>query len=553
MMSDRSETELSMPRPARNARLRRARPRSGPSGTQEGRKPGFSWETEAERAPPRFDAEWLAAWSVPEPAPDLAERVLDHVDTVMTMMPEADATTPIPHGPSSALPDRRGLGLAVTLVAMVAAAALVLALGPWWRGSSGVESPAAVVVGPTADPGSAGGPAGGPSGDPPEADGAPLVVRTIPRDAQVWIDGKPVAGPSPFSVSRLAHGSHRLTVERDGYLPVERMIEGGSAVEIPIELSLREVVLVLSVDPPEATVTLRTHGAHEDERIELGSDGDRTVLRRELGVRYEVEAHAPGYVTRRVPLSWGGRGASRRSSVAVAGPRPGGSASACSRSTLATVVLASKPGSQGSLWQAPGQARVVDRRSVRGMGRIRRLVVYGLVVHGPGYPGPGRPLRERLALEHEGQVRDATHRCRRRPRPRPDRRRPQVRRRHTDHEDRAAAGSARGHRELARRHPGAHACAPEVGADRDPEVQVSSGRAHARGCQARVGLRIMIGLRDHACFASCFWPDLCFRPSGGAPLRVLVGSGLQPCAPAWPRSRPIGPSTGPPWRRSSTS
>ncbi|MEM9463326.1 MAG: PEGA domain-containing protein [Myxococcota bacterium] len=261
-------------------------------------------KTETEQAPPRLDAEWLAAWSVPEPAPDLAERVLDHVDTVMTMMPDANATTPIPHGSSVALPDRRGLGLAVTLVAMVAAAALVLALGPWWRGwrgSSGVESPAAaVVVGPT--------PAPDPSSEPPGADGAPLVVRTIPRDAQVWIDGKPVAGPSPFAVSRLVRGTHRLTVERDGYLPVERMIEGGSAMEIPIELSIREVVLVLSVDPPEAMVTLRALGAQqEDERVEIGSDGDRHVLRREPGVRYEVEARAPGYVTRRVPLPVGGQ------------------------------------------------------------------------------------------------------------------------------------------------------------------------------------------------------------------------------------------------------
>ncbi len=132
-------------------------------------------------------------------------------------------------------------------------------------------------------------------------DGAALVVRTVPRDASARIDGTPLAGPSPFAVSSLSPGTHRIDVEREGYLPFSRVIEGGAPPQLPVELELRDVVLVLSVDPPDATVRLHDGRAG----VEIGGDGTRHALRREAGVKYELEASAPGYLSRRVPLSLG--------------------------------------------------------------------------------------------------------------------------------------------------------------------------------------------------------------------------------------------------------
>jgi len=227
----------------------------------------------------------LGAWEVPEPAPDLADRVLDHVETAMNTMTDA----PIPEPATMPVPRRGGLGLAVVGVAMVAAAALVLGLTPWWRAPAPVEPGPAVVVAPAAQRAAV------------SPDGAALVVRTVPRDASTRIDGTPLAGPSPFAVSSLSPGTHRLEVEREGYLPFSRVIEGGAPLQLPVELQLRDVVLVLSVEPSEATVHL-----HDGRTaVEIGGDGTRHALRREPGVKYELEASAPGYRTRRVPLSLG--------------------------------------------------------------------------------------------------------------------------------------------------------------------------------------------------------------------------------------------------------
>src|SRR5690606_40712561 len=79
----------------------------------------------------------LEAWTVPEPAQDLTDRVLAHVDaSPLGARPDAAPDAPdvpdapdAPDAPVVALPRRRGgLGLAVVGVAMVAAAALVLGL-----------------------------------------------------------------------------------------------------------------------------------------------------------------------------------------------------------------------------------------------------------------------------------------------------------------------------------------------------------------------------------------------------------------------------------------
>ena len=51
-----------------------------------------------------------------------------------------------------------------------------------------------------------------------------LEVTTVPPDATVLIDGRPLRGRSPF-VTRATRGPHTLTVERDGYVRIERSIQ----------------------------------------------------------------------------------------------------------------------------------------------------------------------------------------------------------------------------------------------------------------------------------------------------------------------------------------
>ena len=51
-----------------------------------------------------------------------------------------------------------------------------------------------------------------------------LEVTTVPPDATVLIDGRPLRGRSPF-LTRATRGPHTLTVERDGYVRIERSIQ----------------------------------------------------------------------------------------------------------------------------------------------------------------------------------------------------------------------------------------------------------------------------------------------------------------------------------------
>lgn len=222
----------------------------------------------------------LEAWEVPMTTPELTDRIMARLDEL-----PADVSTSA-RAPAAGSWRAGGLGWAVVGVGMVAAAALVLTLVRPTSEPPAEPPPSAAVTQPSATPAPAAAPV------------ATLVVRTEPSDARVEVDGIPVAGPSPFTIAGLKSGAHRIVVERDGFLPVERTVEGGVGMELPIELPRRDVVLAISVEPPEASVRLWAEG----EGVEIGSDGDRYSLRREAGVAYEVEASAPGYIARRIPL-----------------------------------------------------------------------------------------------------------------------------------------------------------------------------------------------------------------------------------------------------------
>ncbi|MCA9649133.1 MAG: PEGA domain-containing protein [Myxococcales bacterium] len=230
----------------------------------------------------------LEAWEVPMTSPELTDRIMSRLDEL-----PARPTISSPMSATASSWSAGGLGWVVVAVGMVAAAALVLTLvRPGASEAPGEGSPpAAVTQAPLATEAR------------PSVAVPSLVVRTEPADAQVRIDGIPVVGPSPFTIAGLSDGAHRLEVAREGYLPVERTVEGGVGMELPVELPRRDVVLAIIVDPPEASVRLWSGDEHG---VEIGHDGDRYALRRSAGVSYEVEASAPGYLPRRIPLALSG-------------------------------------------------------------------------------------------------------------------------------------------------------------------------------------------------------------------------------------------------------
>ncbi len=224
----------------------------------------------------------LESWMVPPPAADFTDRIMEHVDTHLA------AARPV----ASVVPPRRGgLRWAVVGVGMVAAAALVLGLVQ--LGGSGPAASLEPTV-PVAAPS----PAATLAVVPRAVPVGQVVVETTPSDSTLLVDGAAVSGSSPYLVSGLSAGSHRLEVMREGYLTSEHSVQGGADHRLSVSLSRRDVVLLLVVDPPLAQVQLRAR----DQVVDIGHDGSRHALRREPGMRYRIEASAPGYLSRTVEL-----------------------------------------------------------------------------------------------------------------------------------------------------------------------------------------------------------------------------------------------------------
>jgi serine/threonine protein kinase len=164
-----------------------------------------------------------------------------------------------------------------------------------------------------------------PAGEPAQTGvlGA-LTVQSTPADATVTVDGKPVAGESPFVVTNLAAGKHKVAIAKDGYLPVEREIDlTSTGLIVPVTLQYRDVTLILETDPKGSQMNLIADG----KAVPMGVGGGQYQLTRQPGVKYEVEALAKGYHSRRTPLDFTGENQQkvaltlvRDGSVAIATP-----------------------------------------------------------------------------------------------------------------------------------------------------------------------------------------------------------------------------------------
>lgn len=130
-----------------------------------------------------------------------------------------------------------------------------------------------------------------------------LTIQTTPASVSVTVDGKPFAGESPFIVSDLSPGPHKLTITKDGYMPVAKAVEvGASAVVLQYSLQHKEVALLLETDPKGAAMNLLVDG----KATQMGAGGGQYNLTRQEGVKYEVEAVMRGYHNQRKELSFSG-------------------------------------------------------------------------------------------------------------------------------------------------------------------------------------------------------------------------------------------------------
>jgi len=129
-----------------------------------------------------------------------------------------------------------------------------------------------------------------------------LTLDVTPQDAFVTIDGKPATGASPFVLSDLSVGMHKIMVAKgESYVAFEKdvEVEPGAALVLPVRLAAKEVVIQLETEPAKATITLFASG----QAIASGRGGDSYKLVRASGTSYEIEASAPGYLPSRLALA----------------------------------------------------------------------------------------------------------------------------------------------------------------------------------------------------------------------------------------------------------
>lgn len=91
-----------------------------------------------------------------------------------------------------------------------------------------------------------------------QADFGVLEVTSEPRDAEVWIDGEPVGGRTPWTSPRKKAGHYRVAVVRDLHRPFEVDVELGAGKTEIVRAQLLPQYGVLDVrsDPPGAAIEI---------------------------------------------------------------------------------------------------------------------------------------------------------------------------------------------------------------------------------------------------------------------------------------------------------
>ncbi|MBX7082841.1 MAG: TonB family protein [Nannocystaceae bacterium] len=222
---------------------------------------------------------WLEEWTVPDVPSDLSSRVLSRMREGVVIQPPV------------VIADRRSSALvtgAAVFAAAAAAAALVITLVRPGPAGSG-EAPASAIA--TAPETSA--PQPGPivvAGDEVLERVGHLVIDVRPHDASVTIDGRAVAGPSPFVAANLPAGTHEIEVTREGFRPWRKTLDVPAAeLQLPIALVVDDAPASAPAATPTPTPTAKPArvAARKPDgpevptslRSEIVGDIDRNVIR----------------------------------------------------------------------------------------------------------------------------------------------------------------------------------------------------------------------------------------------------------------------------------
>ncbi len=113
-----------------------------------------------------------------------------------------------------------------------------------------------------------------------------LVIASTPPGAQVEIDGRSNdSWVTPFEVTQLSEGTHRITFELAGYMPESRGVDviAGQSKSIQAELAPALGTLNVTTTPPGAAILLdgKTTGAVTPAHMQVPSGEHEVVLRKE--------------------------------------------------------------------------------------------------------------------------------------------------------------------------------------------------------------------------------------------------------------------------------
>jgi eukaryotic-like serine/threonine-protein kinase len=143
---------------------------------------------------------------------------------------------------------------------------------------------------------------GDPKATTPASLGA-LSIQVLPSDAKVAVDGKELAGASPF-VTPVSPGTHQIKITHPSHLDFTTEVEvpeAGLTVP-PITLQPKTVQLSFELVPAEAKANIVAGG----QTMGSGANGGVVPVVRNPELAYEVEVSAPGYTSMRQAIVFTG-------------------------------------------------------------------------------------------------------------------------------------------------------------------------------------------------------------------------------------------------------
>lgn len=164
---------------------------------------------------------------------------------------------------------------------------------------------------------------------------ATITLATTPSDAEVTLDGEPLAGQtSPYVLSVVADEEHQLVVRKDGYEPYETTLkakagENRALPQIELQAVHKEMGFSIDSNPPGARVLVdgKDTGKVTPARVVGVSTGTHAVklLSAEGHRPFEIQVFVPDNNVVALPkaeLEWSGRAAGQQTNKPVGARAP---------------------------------------------------------------------------------------------------------------------------------------------------------------------------------------------------------------------------------------